>query len=97
MLPLALSVLASMVTATGLLGFTSHFYAYGMHLLWGSIPVLVLLPFIAYVVIPLVRRLGVTSVYQYIRMRFGNQVGIAACVVYFFLTVRSTFADFARR
>ncbi|KAL3242794.1 hypothetical protein MRX96_020960 [Rhipicephalus microplus] len=36
MLPLALSVLASMVTATGLLGFTSHFYAYGMHLLWGS-------------------------------------------------------------
>ncbi|XP_049270076.1 sodium-coupled monocarboxylate transporter 2-like [Rhipicephalus sanguineus] len=86
MLPLALSVLASMVTATGLLGFTSHFYAYGMHLLWGSIPVLVLLPFIAYVVIPLVRRLGVTSVYQYIRMRFGNHVGIAACVVYFFLT-----------
>uniref|UniRef100_A0A131YMV6 Sodium dependent multivitamin transporter n=1 Tax=Rhipicephalus appendiculatus TaxID=34631 RepID=A0A131YMV6_RHIAP len=86
MLPLALSVLASMVTATGLLGFTSHFYAYGMHLLWGSIPVVVLLPFIAYVVIPMVRRLGVTSVYQYIRMRFGNQVGIAACVVYFFLT-----------
>ncbi|KAH6937797.1 hypothetical protein HPB50_004068 [Hyalomma asiaticum] len=86
MLPLALSVLASMVTATGLVGLTSHFYAYGMHLLWGSVPVLVLLPFIAHVVIPLVRRLGVTSVYQYIRMRFGNQVGIAACIVYFFLT-----------
>ncbi|KAH7966520.1 hypothetical protein HPB49_017174 [Dermacentor silvarum] len=86
MLPLALSVLASMVTATGLVGLTSHFYAYGMHMLWGSIPVLVLLPFIANVVIPLVRRLGVTSVYQYIRLRFGNEVGIAACVVYFFLT-----------
>ncbi|XP_075537383.1 sodium-coupled monocarboxylate transporter 2-like isoform X3 [Dermacentor variabilis] len=86
MLPLALSVLASMVTATGLVGLTSHFYAYGMHMMWGSIPVVVLLPFIAHVVIPLVRRLGVTSVYQYIRLRFGNEVGIAACVVYFFLT-----------
>ncbi|KAK8760361.1 hypothetical protein V5799_028371 [Amblyomma americanum] len=63
-LPLALSVLASMVTATGLVGFTAHFYAHGMHLLWGSVPVLVMLPFIAYVVIPLVRRLGVTSVFQ---------------------------------
>ncbi|KAL1437141.1 hypothetical protein MTO96_049129 [Rhipicephalus appendiculatus] len=69
MLPLALSVLASMVTATGLLGFTSHFYAYGMHLLWGSNS-----------------RGRSPAFHRYIRMRFGNQVGIAACVVYFFLT-----------
>ncbi|XP_077554873.1 sodium-coupled monocarboxylate transporter 2-like [Haemaphysalis longicornis] len=83
--PLALSVLASMVTATALVGFTAHFYAYGMHMLWASITVFVLLPFITHVVIPLVRRLGVTSVFQYIRFRFGNAVGISACVVYFIL------------
>ncbi|CAN7997627.1 unnamed protein product, partial [Ixodes pacificus] len=84
-IPLSLSVLATMVTAIGIVGFTTHFYVYGLHLIWGAITVLVVVPFIAKVVIPVIYNLKVTSVFQYLRMRFGNKVGITACVFYFFL------------
>ncbi|CAN7938166.1 unnamed protein product [Ixodes hexagonus] len=84
-IPLSLSVLATMVTAIGVVGFTTHFYAYGFHLLWACVPVLALVPFFGNVVIPIIYNLKVTSVFQYIRMRFGNKVGITAFIFYFFL------------
>uniref|UniRef100_V5ICC7 Putative solute carrier family 5 sodium/glucose cotransporter member 12 n=1 Tax=Ixodes ricinus TaxID=34613 RepID=V5ICC7_IXORI len=84
-IPLSLSVLATMVTAIGIVGFTTHFYVYGLHVVWGSITALVVVPFIAKVVIPVIYNLKVTSVFQYLRMRFGNKVGITACVFYFLL------------
>lgn len=70
-LPLSLSILASMVTAIGIVGFTAHFYVYGMHLLWASVTVFVLVPFISRVIIPLIYKLGITSVFQ-VRLSAGN-------------------------
>ncbi|CAN8021582.1 unnamed protein product [Ixodes persulcatus] len=84
-LPLSMSILASLVTAIGLVGFTAHFYTHGLHLLWGTIPALFLMPFISRVIVPVIYKLGVTSVFEYLRMRFGNKVGITACSLYFIL------------
>ncbi|KAH8039148.1 hypothetical protein HPB51_005324 [Rhipicephalus microplus] len=56
-LPLSLSVLASLVTAVGVIGITAHFYRYGLHLMWGSVTVFCLVPFIARVVVPVIYRL----------------------------------------
>ncbi|KAL1437142.1 hypothetical protein MTO96_049130 [Rhipicephalus appendiculatus] len=84
-LPLSLSVLASLVTAVGVVGLTAHFYRYGLHLLWGSLTVFCLVPFIARVVVPVIYRLRVTSVFEYLRLRFGNKVGGTACACYFVL------------
>ncbi|XP_077515000.1 sodium-coupled monocarboxylate transporter 1-like isoform X2 [Amblyomma americanum] len=84
-LPLSLSVLASLVTAVGLVGLTAHFYRYGLHLLWASFTVMFLVPFIGQVVVPVIYRLRVTSVFEYLRRRFGNKVGVTACVCYFVL------------
>ncbi|XP_065285805.2 sodium-coupled monocarboxylate transporter 1-like isoform X2 [Dermacentor albipictus] len=84
-LPLSLSVLASLVTAVGVVGLTAHFYRYGLHLLWASITVFCLVPFIARVVVPVIYRLRVTSVFEYLRLRFGNKVGVTACACYFVL------------
>nr|XP_037268345.1 sodium-coupled monocarboxylate transporter 1-like isoform X1 [Rhipicephalus microplus] len=84
-LPLSLSVLASLVTAVGVIGITAHFYRYGLHLMWGSVTVFCLVPFIARVVVPVIYRLRVTSVFEYLRLRFGNKVGVTACACYFVL------------
>ncbi|XP_037563008.1 sodium-coupled monocarboxylate transporter 1-like isoform X2 [Dermacentor silvarum] len=84
-LPLSLSVLASLVTAVGVVGLTAHFYRYGLHLLWASVTVFCLVPFIARIVVPVVYRLRVTSVFEYLRLRFGNKVGVTACACYFVL------------
>lgn len=84
-LPLSLSVLASLVTALGVVGLTAHFYRYGLHLLWASVTVFCLVPFIARIVVPVVYRLRVTSVFEYLRLRFGNKVGVTACACYFVL------------
>ncbi|XP_050045417.1 sodium-coupled monocarboxylate transporter 1-like isoform X2 [Dermacentor andersoni] len=84
-LPLSLSVLASLVTAVGVVGLTAHFYRYGLHLLWASVTVFCLVPFIARVVVPVIYRLRVTSVFEYLRLRFGNKVGVTACACYFVL------------
>ncbi|KAG0416009.1 hypothetical protein HPB47_006824 [Ixodes persulcatus] len=63
-LPLSMSILASLVTAIGLVGFTAHFYTHGLHLLWGTIPALFLMPFISRVIVPVIYKLGVTSVFE---------------------------------
>lgn len=83
--PLSLSVLASLVTAIGLVGFTAHFYRYGLHLLWASFTVFALVPFIGRVVVPVIYSLRVTSVFEYLRLRFGNKIGVTACACYFVL------------
>ncbi|XP_040074488.1 sodium-coupled monocarboxylate transporter 1 [Ixodes scapularis] len=84
-LPLSMSILASLVTAIGLVGLTAHFYTHGLHFLWVTIPALILIPFISRVIVPVIYKLGVTSVFEYLRMRFGNKVGITACSLYFIL------------
>ncbi|KAH9370776.1 hypothetical protein HPB48_014728 [Haemaphysalis longicornis] len=73
--PLSLSVLASLVTAIGLVGFTAHFYRYGLHLLWASFTVFVLVPFIGRAVVPVIYRLRVTSVFEV------SREGVLVCFV----------------
>ncbi|CAN8019403.1 unnamed protein product [Ixodes persulcatus] len=86
MLPLAVSVLASMISAIGVIGFSAHYYAYGFHYSWSLLASPLLIPVVAGVIIPVLYRLRVTSVFQYLRMRYGNKVGLAACAIYLFLS-----------
>ncbi|CAN7977135.1 unnamed protein product [Ixodes persulcatus] len=62
--PLAMSVLASLLSATSVIGLTAHFYTYGLHMLWASVTTLTLVPLIRNVIIPLIRELKVTSVFE---------------------------------
>ncbi|CAN8001805.1 unnamed protein product [Ixodes hexagonus] len=86
MLPLAVSVLASMISAIGVIGFSAHYYAYGFHYSWSLLASPLLVPVVAGVIIPVLYRLRVTSVFEYLRMRYGNKVGLAACGIYLFLS-----------
>ncbi|XP_077540635.1 sodium-coupled monocarboxylate transporter 2-like isoform X3 [Haemaphysalis longicornis] len=85
--PLAGSVLASMLSAIGIIGFSAHYYAYGFHYLWNFVSVPLIAVFVSKVVIPVLYELKVTSVFQYLRMRYGNEIGLTACAIYFFISV----------
>ncbi|KAH9361581.1 hypothetical protein HPB48_001458 [Haemaphysalis longicornis] len=62
--PLAGSVLASMLSAIGIIGFSAHYYAYGFHYLWNFVSVPLIAVFVSKVVIPVLYELKVTSVFQ---------------------------------
>ncbi|KAL1436406.1 hypothetical protein MTO96_049640 [Rhipicephalus appendiculatus] len=86
-LPLAGSVLASMLSAIGVIGFSAHYYAYGFHYLWNFMSAPLIAVIVSKVVIPVLYQLKVTSVFEYLRMRYGNKIGLTACGIYYFISV----------
>ncbi|XP_077550040.1 sodium-coupled monocarboxylate transporter 2-like isoform X1 [Haemaphysalis longicornis] len=84
--PLALSTMASNITALGIIAFVSHYYVYGFHTLW-AVPAFV--PgglIITYLFLPVLYKLKVTSMFEYLRMRYGNGIGIVSSIIYFVLS-----------
>lgn len=64
MLPLAVSTMASTYSGLGIVGFTAHFYLYGLHMLWFNVPMLLFMPFFANCVAPVLYDLKVTSIFE---------------------------------
>lgn len=86
MLPLAASTVASVLSSIGLVAVPSHYYAYGWHLLWGCITPLFALPLATHVFVPVIYGLDVTSIFQYIRLRFDSAISFTACAIYIVIT-----------
>ncbi|CAN7991321.1 unnamed protein product [Ixodes hexagonus] len=63
-LPLAISSFASIASATGIIGFIGHFYAYGFHFAWVAVTGLMVLPVSVYVIIPVLFKLKITSIFE---------------------------------
>ncbi|KAH7937372.1 hypothetical protein HPB49_011161 [Dermacentor silvarum] len=63
-LPLAVSMVATMLSSTGLVGFTGHFYAYGFHQAWNDVAIIVVAPLVAHLFLPVLYELRITSVFQ---------------------------------
>lgn len=84
--PLAASVVASLISSTGLVGFTGHFYAYGFHLMWNGVNTIAVAPLVACLFLPVFYSLRITSVFEYIRLRFNSAISLTACGIYLFLT-----------
>ncbi|KAK8756392.1 hypothetical protein V5799_000907 [Amblyomma americanum] len=82
MLPLAASVLATVGSATGVIGWPSHMYAYGMHTGWICVSNLLLIPIAVSVVVPVLYGLNITSVFQYVRLRYNLTVSVIASLTY---------------
>nr|XP_050046800.2 sodium/iodide cotransporter-like [Dermacentor andersoni] len=83
---LAVSVLASVASSASVVSFVGHYYAYGFHVEWALTAIPLAAATCSFVLVPLLYDLRVASVFQYLRMRFDNKVGITACVVYFVLS-----------
>ncbi|XP_049516312.1 sodium-dependent multivitamin transporter-like isoform X2 [Dermacentor silvarum] len=85
-LPLAVSVLVSTASPLGLVALTAHFYAYGLHLAWNVLITVSAVPLVVYCVVPVFYRLGVTSIFEYIRMRYNAFISLTTCAIYLILT-----------
>ncbi|CAN8001811.1 unnamed protein product, partial [Ixodes hexagonus] len=85
-IPLGVSVVASIMSALGIVSFTGYHYTYGIHLTWASLTFILMLPFLVYIVIPVFYNLRVVSVFQYVRMRYNVYIELVSCAIYFCLT-----------
>ncbi|XP_075553499.1 putative sodium-dependent multivitamin transporter [Dermacentor variabilis] len=85
--PLAASVAASLISSTSLVALTGHFYAYGFHFIWSRLLTIPAAPVASHMFLPVLYGLRVTSVFQYIRMRFHLAISLTACVVYILVTL----------
>ncbi|XP_077560601.1 putative sodium-dependent multivitamin transporter isoform X2 [Haemaphysalis longicornis] len=84
---LAVSVLASAVNGMSLVGFVGHYYAHGFNVVWTLPSAPLMAAFVAVAFVPLLYGMKVTSVFQYLRLRFDNKVSTSACVIYFVLSL----------
>lgn len=62
--PLALSTMASSISGIGIIGFTAHYYMYGIHMIWVGVPMLLTAPFLTNIVLPALYKLHVTSLFE---------------------------------
>lgn len=85
-LPLAASSVASLVSSTGLIAFPAHFYAYGVHVAWTWVTAVLYLPLVTQVVVPVIYKVRVTSIFEYLRLRFNSAISLTACAIYILLT-----------
>lgn len=76
LLPLAVSVLASMISTIGIIGFAAHFYTYGFHFLWTFLTAPLVAIIVSRIVVPVLYELKVTSVFEVSIRRTSNPVKI---------------------
>ncbi|XP_075730729.1 sodium-coupled monocarboxylate transporter 1-like [Rhipicephalus microplus] len=92
-MPLALSMVATNVSAMGTIGWVAYFYMHGFHTFW-CIPAFVPAGILfCYLLLPVLYQLKVTSIFEYLRMRYGNGVGVASSLIYFMLSQTSGAAE----
>ncbi|KAL3214584.1 hypothetical protein MRX96_034855 [Rhipicephalus microplus] len=77
---LAMSVVASVANGVNVVSFVGHYYAHGFHSIWVVAGTLVASTLTVTAVVPLLYALRVASIFQYLRLRFDNKVGITACL-----------------
>lgn len=86
-LPVALSLMASFISAVTLLGTPAEMYRYNT-MYWLIVFGFLIAIFLSNLIfIPVFYNLGVTSVYEYIEMRFGTLVRIVSCIIYLIMTI----------
>ncbi|XP_077498935.1 putative sodium-dependent multivitamin transporter isoform X1 [Amblyomma americanum] len=83
---LAVSAVASSVTAMSIIAFVAHYYEYGFHTLWAIPAFLPAGIVVTTMFLPVMYELKVTSVFEYLRIRYGNSVGITSSFIYFVLS-----------
>ncbi|XP_054283593.1 putative sodium-dependent multivitamin transporter [Macrosteles quadrilineatus] len=81
-LPVAVSLMASFMSAITLLGVTAEVYMFGTLFLTIIGSYVVFTAVAAYLYLPVFFKLGATSVYEYLEQRFGPRVRLAASLLY---------------
>jgi len=82
--PVAASIMATFMSAAGLLGLPAEIYLFGTQLIFGNLlivmPLLIFLT--AYFIVPVFYNLGECSANSYFEKRFGRPIRVLACILY---------------
>jgi len=70
--PVALSLTATSLSAITMMGSPSEYYSYGSSYAWVIVADIIACLFAAFIYLPIYYNLGVTSIYEYVDMRFGR-------------------------
>ncbi|XP_049733349.1 sodium/iodide cotransporter isoform X3 [Elephas maximus indicus] len=89
-LPVGLSLAASFMSAVQVLGVPAEAYRYGLKFLWMCLGQSLNSLLTAMLFLPVFYRLGLTSTYQYLEMRFGRAVRLCGTVQYLVATMLYT-------
>ncbi|PNJ28496.1 sodium/iodide cotransporter [Pongo abelii] len=89
-LPVGLSLSASFMSAVQVLGVPSEAYRYGLKFLWMCVGQLLNSVLTALLFMPVFYRLGLTSTYEYLEMRFSRAVRLCGTLQYIVATMLYT-------
>ncbi|XP_053149203.1 sodium/iodide cotransporter [Hemicordylus capensis] len=88
--PVGLSLSASFMSAIQVLGVPAEAYRYGMKFLWMCLGQVLNTLLTAYLFLPVFYRLGLTSTYEYLEMRFSKKVRLCGTIQYIIATMLYT-------
>ncbi|XP_070536023.1 sodium-dependent multivitamin transporter-like [Ptychodera flava] len=81
-IPVGLSLLASFMSAIALLGTSAEIYSFGTMFWMIGISYFIMTPISAHLFLPVFYRLSVTSVYEYLQLRFSLAARLIGCLAY---------------
>ncbi|XP_067415978.1 sodium/iodide cotransporter [Emydura macquarii macquarii] len=88
--PVGLSLSASFMSAIQVLGVPAEAYRYGLKFLWMCLGQLLNTLLTAYLFLPVFYRLGLTSTYEYLELRFSKKVRLCGTIQYIIATMLYT-------
>ncbi|KAJ7308162.1 hypothetical protein JRQ81_008678 [Phrynocephalus forsythii] len=88
--PVGLSLSASFMSAIQVLGVPAESYRYGMKFLWMCLGQVLNTLLTAYLFLPVFYRLGLTSTYEYLELRFSKKVRLCGTIQYIVATMLYT-------
>ncbi len=80
--PLGLSLMATLISALSFTGVPAKSYEFGLRTLWMPLAVWMCVPILFYVAIPIFRGLKMTSIYEYLELRFDSRTRMAATILF---------------
>ncbi|KAH0625983.1 hypothetical protein JD844_034382 [Phrynosoma platyrhinos] len=89
-IPVGLSLSASFMSAIQVLGVPAEAYRYGMKFLWMCLGQVLNTLLTAYLFLPVFYRLGLTSTYEYLELRFSKKVRLCGTIQYVLATMLYT-------
>lgn len=86
-IPVSLSLMASFISAIAVVGFPAEMYLYGVEYSIYIFSGLISMTAAAYIYLPVYHRLGITSAYEYLEMRFNRSARLLGTMTFMLMTL----------
>ncbi|EDW99259.1 sodium-coupled monocarboxylate transporter 2 [Drosophila yakuba] len=81
-IPIAISLVASQLSAISIMTIPAEMYAYGINWFFNVVCMVVVVPLLNYVVIPVFYNNNITNCYEYLEMRFSRKVRVLQTFIF---------------